>query len=611
MLATYNSVATIDHMAELRERGNLTWLEVGKGVGQVGLNFLPYVGELKPVAQLGKVALYSLDGVMIGGQTLIMTSDAVQRLKELRDKDVQAVAALDAKIRERERTNPSDPELPGMRAQLDAAIKQAQDEATVAMQDMAKNLSFMLVQTAGLKALQSHMVTKDLGALEREGIYHEQHGVEPHYDPTTGTIKGDASKADPATIASLKGEYVRDMAAKQAELQKELGTANVEITRGGDKVTITKHGDGYTVEVPVDRRFSDAIAAARKARAAAEHEGTTDGSGGTEGGSRTADPSTRGPGHEDPAATKPAHDSAKDRRGNATYGSSKDSANGPRPETEDPQRINGPSRTNSAADNSPQTPNDPRYSYDELTIGEAPKEWNALKKWLSDESRWSPARQQLHRTLLDAARAEATKFATAMAGKGEPTVYAMRGNTASGKTRLAKSGAMPEIEAAVRATGDSRSINPDNFKGELMRHGGFTANEVHVEASVLADKLEAEMKNVRTADGKPASMMIDKRLLGLDEIERYAKMAEDSGRKFVMYDVDTPLENSLVGVLGRDVNGDDGPLVPYKPVADGFVDARGNRREVMIGSRTILKLRTRSTGRRPTAPSRGSVSQEW
>ena len=53
MLATYNSVATMDHMAELRERGNLTWLEVGKGVGQVGLNFLPYVGEW-PVASSGR-----------------------------------------------------------------------------------------------------------------------------------------------------------------------------------------------------------------------------------------------------------------------------------------------------------------------------------------------------------------------------------------------------------------------------------------------------------------------------------------------------------------------------------------------------------------------------
>ena len=57
-------------------------------------------------------------------------------------------------------------------------------------------------------------------------------------------------------------------------------------------------------------------------------------------------------------------------------------------------------------------------------------------------------------------------------------------------------------------------------------------------------------------------------------------MAEDSGRKFVMADVDTPLENSLVGVLGREVGGND-PLVPYKPIADGFVDARSNRADVI------------------------------
>ena len=181
-----------------------------------------------------------------------MTSDAVQRLKELRDKDVQAVAELDAKVRDARRTNPSDAKLPGMRAQLDAAIKQAQDEATIAMQDMAKNLSFMLVQTAGLKALQSHMVTKDLGALEREGIYHEQHGVEPHYDPTTGTIKGDASKADPATIASLEGEYVPRHGREAGRVpERARRTPNVEITRGGTKVTITKERGSYKVEVPV------------------------------------------------------------------------------------------------------------------------------------------------------------------------------------------------------------------------------------------------------------------------------------------------------------------------------------------------------------------------
>ncbi|MBV8762183.1 MAG: DUF4157 domain-containing protein, partial [Deltaproteobacteria bacterium] len=243
---------------------------------------------------------------------------------------------------------------------------------------------------------------------------------------------------------------------------------------------------------------------------------------------------------------------------------------------EDPKAAKLPDK----AQHSVAPKSEPRYSYNELTVGVPPKEWNAQKEWLSDENHWLPERQQLHRELLERARAEAGKFAEAMMGKGEPTLYAMRGNTASGKTRLAKSGAMPEIEAAVRATGDGRSINPDNFKGELMRHGGFTANEVHMEASVLADKLQNDMQSHRTADGKPGSMIVDKRLLGLDEIESYAKLAKESGRKFVMSDVDTALENSLVGVLGRKVGGND-PLVPHDPVAEGFKGARRNRADVI------------------------------
>ena len=41
-------------MAQLQAKGNLTWGSVAKGVAQIGLNFLPYVGELKVVANMGK-----------------------------------------------------------------------------------------------------------------------------------------------------------------------------------------------------------------------------------------------------------------------------------------------------------------------------------------------------------------------------------------------------------------------------------------------------------------------------------------------------------------------------------------------------------------------------
>ncbi|HEY0988180.1 MAG TPA: avirulence protein, partial [Kofleriaceae bacterium] len=75
-------------------------------------------------------------------------------------------------------------------------------------------------------------------------------------------------------------------------------------------------------------------------------------------------------------------------------------------------------------------------------------------------------------------------------------------------------------------------------------------------------------------------ILIDKRLAGIDDVQAYAKMAKDTGRKFVLYDVDAPLETSLAGVLERVPGGAD-PLPPFKVVADGFVSVRSNRQGVI------------------------------
>lgn len=69
----------------------------------------------------------------------------------------------------------------------------------------------------------------------------------------------------------MNNAYAIDVTAKRAELQKELGTEHVTIERRGTKVRITKQGDGYTVELPVDRPFSEAIDEARNVRKASEH----------------------------------------------------------------------------------------------------------------------------------------------------------------------------------------------------------------------------------------------------------------------------------------------------------------------------------------------------
>jgi hypothetical protein len=262
LLATYNSVETIDNLAELRAKGALTSMNVATGVAEIGLNFLPFIGELKPIAEMGKVARYALEGATIAGMGAIMTVQAIETIRQIRDQQVTEVAKLDGEIRERERTNPSDPQLPVLRAQLEAKVKEAREVSAKVFMQVAESGAIMLVQMAALKSLERNMAAKSIASMKEEGLFSHVDGAEPHYDPKTGTIKGDEAKVGklkPEDVAKLKQAYSLDMAAKQAELANVLGTDNVTVTRGGSKVTITKDGEVYKVEIPTEKPFSEAI----------------------------------------------------------------------------------------------------------------------------------------------------------------------------------------------------------------------------------------------------------------------------------------------------------------------------------------------------------------
>jgi hypothetical protein len=104
---------------------------------------------------------------------------------------------------------------------------------------------------------------------------------------------------------------------------------------------------------------------------------------------------------------------------------------------------------------------------------------------------------------------------------------------------------------------------------------------VHSESSMLATRLERELLDMKTSDGKElGSILIDKRLAGVGDVAAYQKMAKDSGRRFVLYDVDAPLEVSLAGVLERQPGGAD-PLPPFEVVAGGFKAVRNDRKAVI------------------------------
>jgi hypothetical protein len=220
---------------------------------------------------------------------------------------------------------------------------------------------------------------------------------------------------------------------------------------------------------------------------------------------------------------------------------------------------------------------------DMFGVGNVPKDPNAKWAFKDKPENWSADRQALHDKLIEKAKLDAQKFADAMQG-GEPTLFAMRGNTAAGKTR-AVSGSVPQLAGPMAATKNApyRAVNPDAFKPDLMAAtpGGATSSQVHAESSMLATRLEGELMGLKTSDGKElGSVLVDKRLANLSDVQHYAKLAKDSGRKFVLYDVDAPLEVSLAGVLERQPGGSD-PLPGFEVVAKGFEAVRGNRRGVI------------------------------
>lgn len=192
-----------------------------------------------------------------------------------------------------------------------------------------------------------------------------------------------------------------------------------------------------------------------------------------------------------------------------------------------------------------------------------------------------PSRRRLHYKLITKATRGALKFAEAMrAGGSEPAIYALRGNTAVGKTRMVTS-QMPALRAALDKSSNG-IVNPDQFKPPLRSSDKQSLNsaQVHAESCVLADRLEDELRSMKTADGTAASFVVDKRLARASENAHYARMASSTGRKLVLYDVDAPLESSLVGVLERDTKGVD-PIPPYQIVSDGFTAVRTDRGAVI------------------------------
>lgn len=207
------------------------------------------------------------------------------------------------------------------------------------------------------------------------------------------------------------------------------------------------------------------------------------------------------------------------------------------------------------------------------TYGEIPK-GKAMDAYLDNPDNWLAERRQLH-DLIIAGEFEKAQALSERLGDEEPTIYALRGNTAAGKTTRLRN------DRDFAKTGDtSGAINPDTYKAQLRTADSAidyspTAFQTHEEGSMLARRL-SRMVEGATPPLSEMSMVIDKRLNKTKNIDELIATAERLGRPVKIMDVDSPLETSCQRVLTRAIAGED-PAVPFGAVAEGYEGIRQNR----------------------------------
>jgi len=209
---------------------------------------------------------------------------------------------------------------------------------------------------------------------------------------------------------------------------------------------------------------------------------------------------------------------------------------------------------------------------DELPAG------SALDAYLDDESNWVPERAELQQEIVAAELEKAHEMSDRLQDE-KPTVYALRGNTAAGKTTAVKSN--PIFVKAIDEAGETTgSINPDTYKNDLRRADAEGDSQVvshfqaHEEGAMIARKINASLAS------SESSMVIDKRMSKIRNLAELMNTAEAGGKDIKILDVDVPLELSLVRVLEREVGGED-PNVPFDSIAVGFAEIRGNRKALL------------------------------
>lgn len=257
VLIAYNATQTVDNLAMMADKGTLRWNNIAGGAAMIGLDLLPYAGQIKKFATIANTMRYVIDGVQIAGQMVIVTSDALQQLSDIRNQDISEISGLHQWIQETKKFNPSHPQLAVKEKELEEKIEQTRIRSTEIFKDLAISGAIMLVAPMVFNHIQGLTAKGDVDALIKEGLFVHENGVEPHYDPERGLIIGDKSMIDSLELECLGPQYAADMMKHHSDLAVAFDTSpeNIKIRRDGKSVAVKRGKDG-TVEITIPREMN-------------------------------------------------------------------------------------------------------------------------------------------------------------------------------------------------------------------------------------------------------------------------------------------------------------------------------------------------------------------
>lgn len=198
---------------------------------------------------------------------------------------------------------------------------------------------------------------------------------------------------------------------------------------------------------------------------------------------------------------------------------------------------------------------------------------NRLLAYLKNEAHFIPERHRDHYVVLLNATIEMMNMSRRYNDE-KPTIYAVRGNTATGKTfacnndHLFKKGLV-----GGEATG---ALNPDTVKSELRKNVfGITNQQIHNEGAAISEKLIGELKKKAIN----SSLVLDARLAESSLVVDLTHVAKSKQGDFKLLDIEAPLLISCCRVLKRNIKKD--PCVPFLPIVNGYLMIRKNRENVL------------------------------